>query len=122
MTEIYWITRLASIRVLAVIILVLAIIALVVVFICYLELMFDDDVESVKAFAKKWRTTWICSMLFGIAGVVFIPSERDMLLIYGLGSTIDYVKSNDKAKQLPDKAVDALTRYLDSIQSKKNKE
>ena len=121
MTEIYWITRLASIRTLAIIILVLAIIALVVVFIYYLEIMFDDEVESVKAFAKKWRATWICSMLFGIAGVVFIPCERDMLLIYGLGSTIGYIKSNDKAKQLPDKAVDALTRYLDSIKKEEKK-
>ncbi len=98
----------------------LAFIALVVVFIYYLEMMFDDDVESVKAFAKKWRATWICSMLFGIAGVVFIPNERDMLLIYGLGSTIDYIKSNDKAKQLPDKAVDALTRYIDSIKKEED--
>jgi hypothetical protein len=44
-----------------------------------------------------------------------------MLLIYGLGTTVDYIKSNDKAKELPDKAVDALTRYIDTI-SKEDKE
>ena len=121
MNEIYWITRLASIRVLAIVVLVLALISLVAVLIIYLECKVYDETDEIDAFMKKWRSTWVCSMIFGIAGVVFIPSQRDMLLIYGLGTTIDYIKSNDKAKQLPDKAVDALTRYLDEIGNKEDK-
>ena len=59
-----------------------------------------------------------------IAGVmlVFIPTTKEMLLIYGVGGTIDYIKSNDTAKELPDKAVKALDKYLDEISKDKEDE
>jgi hypothetical protein len=44
-----------------------------------------------------------------------------MLLIYGVGGTVDYIKSNDTAKQLPDKVVNALDKYLDSFNEKEDK-
>ena len=44
------------------------------------------------------------------------------MVIYGLGGTIDYIKSNDKAKELPDKVVDALTRYVDHIEKEEGEE
>ena len=53
---------------------------------------------------------------FFTAGAIFIPTQTDIMAIYGLGGTIDYIKSNDKAKELPDKVVDALTRYIDNIE------
>ena len=43
-----------------------------------------------------------------------IPSEKKLYAIYGIGSTIDYIKSNDKAKELPDKAIDCIYKYLDN--------
>ena len=59
-----------------------------------------------------------------IAGVmlVFIPTTKEMLLIYGVGGTIDYKKSNDTDKELPDKAVKALDKYLDEISKDKQDE
>ena len=63
----------------------------------------------------------IVVMIIGIIGDAFTPSKKEVLLIYGLGSTIDYVKSSDKAKELPDKAVEALTRYIDSIEKEEKK-
>ena len=53
---------------------------------------------------------------FFTAGAIIVPTQHDLMAIYGLGGTIDYIKSNDKAKELPDKVVDALTRYVDSIE------
>jgi hypothetical protein len=44
-----------------------------------------------------------------------LPSKKDMLLIYGVGGTIDYIKNNDTAKQLPDKVVIALDKYFDTL-------
>ena len=41
------------------------------------------------------------------------------MAIYGLGGTIDYIKSNDRAKKLPDKVVNALTCYLDYVEKEK---
>ena len=43
-----------------------------------------------------------------------------MLAIYGIGGTIDYIQGSDKAKELPDKVVDALTEYLDNTKDQDN--
>ena len=50
-----------------------------------------------------------------ILGIVFIPSEQDMLLIYGVGTTLDYLQDNEKVQQLPDKCVDALDAWVESL-------
>lgn len=52
---------------------------------------------------------------------IFIPTTNEALLIYGVGGMIDYIKSNDTAKQLPDKCVKALDKYLDNL-TKEEKE
>lgn len=44
---------------------------------------------------------------------VFCPTTKQGYMIYGLGNTIDYIKSNDTAKQLPDKVVLALDKFLE---------
>lgn len=56
-------------------------------------------------------------LIVGAIGGILTPTEKEMCAIYGIGGTIDYIKSNDKAKQLPDKCIDALTRYVDSIEN-----
>ena len=43
-----------------------------------------------------------------------IPSEKKLYAIYGIGSTIDYIQSNDKAKEIPNKAIDCIYKYLDN--------
>ena len=50
----------------------------------------------------------------------FIPTTNEALMIYGVGGTIDYVKSNETAKQLPDKCVKALDKYLDNLTKEEN--
>ena len=54
----------------------------------------------------------------------FIPTTNETLMIYGIGGTIDYIKSNETAKQLPDKYIKALDKWADNINEenkKKNK-
>ena len=48
----------------------------------------------------------------------FVPSESKLYVIYGMGNTIDYIRTNDKAKQLPDKAIDCIYKYLDEHSKK----
>lgn len=62
------------------------------------------------------------SMVFAFftIGSIIIPTQHELMVIYGLGGTIDYIKSNDKAKELPDKVVNALTRYIDYVEKEKN--
>ena len=37
------------------------------------------------------------------------------MAIEWIGGTIDYIKSNDTAKQLPDKCIKALDKWADNI-------
>lgn len=114
MAEIYWITRLDYLQGIFIAFLILTGIVIVVATISFLV----DD-ESPKArIVLKWA---VPSFAIALSVLCFIPSTKEGMLIYGIGGTIDYIKSNDKAKQLPDKCVDALTRYVDSIE-KENKD
>ena len=42
-----------------------------------------------------------------------MPSQKNLLIIYGVGGTIDYLKENKDANKIPDKCVKALDKYLD---------
>lgn len=78
-----------------------------------IELIEENNITNQ---AKKAAKTLAVVFVIGVIGAIFTPSTKEMYAIYGLGGTIDYIKSNDKAKQLPDKCIDALTRYVDSIE------
>ena len=67
-------------------------------------------------FGKRCAVVFCVSIFINI----FIPTTNQALLIYGVGGTIDYIKSNDTAKQLPDKCVKALDKYLDNLTKEEN--
>jgi hypothetical protein len=72
---------------------------------------YESAIRYVNLFKKYFR---ICCITFFISIITntFLPTTKEAYIIYGVGSTIDYVKSNEKAKQLPDKVIDALDKYL----------
>lgn len=62
---------------------------------------------------KKWEKTsaivgFIC-MLFAIP----IPSTTELYGIYGIGGTIDYIRNDSVASQLPDKCIRFIDAYMD---------
>ena len=133
MNEIYWITRLDAICSILICISVSSSFVLLVSF--YLALSSRDDAETYKEYSgcwdeymreyKKWmRNTKRCAIAFFVSVFIniFIPTTNQALLIYGVGGTIDYIKSNDTTKQLPDKCVKALDKYLDNINKEEEKE
>lgn len=115
----YWIDVIGNIStatsILAGLSMTVAIICLIIV-----AIAISEEADDAK-FGKKGFTR------FGIAGIslliiaVFTPSTKSMYMIYGIGGTIDYIKSNDTATQLPDKVVIALDKYIDSINEDKEK-
>lgn len=111
MSEIYWITRLNYIE--GVSIATIVITGIVIVG-CIINLC--DATERGRIQIHKLLRYSIPSFVVALLTLCFVPNTKEALLIYGLGGTIDYMKNNDKAKQLPDKVVDALTRYIDSIE------
>ena len=131
MNEIYWITRLDAICCILICISVLSSFVLFVSF--YLALCSREDAEKYKEYSgcfdeymreyKKWmRNTKRCAIAFFVSVFIniFIPTTNQALLIYGVGGTIDYIKSNDTSKQLPDKCVKALDKYLDNLTKEEN--
>ena len=122
MVEIYWLQVIGNISAISTAALVITIIAFGILTIGYCAFeVYDDDDRVKQAAIIKWLRRSAMGIAISVVGVVFIPSNKELMAIYGIGGTIDYIKSNDKAKQLPDKCVDALTRYVDSIE-KENKD
>lgn len=113
MNELYWITRVGALDNFFCLLWCLGLI-LFVVLLLYIPLCktFNETIPH------KWITRLAIIISIGIVGDIITPTKEEMLLIYGIGGTIDYLKSNDKAEQLPDKCVDALIRYVDAIEKK----
>lgn len=120
MNEIYWITRLDSIcKFLTATAIVSFLIAMaLIVFVCNRYEMYDEswDYKRYLKYPKVCILVTIVSCVINI----FIPTTNQALIIYGVGGTIDYIKSNDTAKQLPDKCVKALDKYLDNLTKEEN--
>lgn len=110
MSELYWITTLGKINTICWIFFTLSILILFIAISCYLN--FDED--DLKILIKSIKVGMV-TMLISILGCTFIPSKEDLYLIYGAGTIVDYCKDNSNVKEIPDKAIDALNRYLDSI-------
>lgn len=84
---------------------------------------FGDLIEMEGAgFLKKATKT---SFIVGVISVfiaIFVPGEQQLYRIMGLGMTIDFIKENEAIKQLPDKCVNALEDWVDSIEREKEDE
>lgn len=123
MSEIYWLTRLDAINdVLLICALVLGIIlaaCFISAGISYVEAEDEIHEQSLKG-VKKTIIPFIVSVLL----FIFIPTKKDAFLIWGVGGTIDYIKSNETAKQLPDKCIQALDKFVDEymLNEEDNKE
>ena len=117
MNEIYWLTRLDCVKNLIGFSIVFAVIGLTIG-IAYMITNSDSDYEREKRdFKIGKKIAKICASIAITLGLVtcFIPNTHDAYMIYGVGGTIDYIKSNETTKQLPDKCIQALDKYLDEL-------
>lgn len=114
-SDMYWITRLSSIHDAFLFVFIIA--AIVAGFTGIIILLIGDDKDDHACFkrVKKYFITAFVAVVLGGIGLVFVPKTNEALLIYGVGTTIDYVDNNETIKQLPDKAVQALDKYLYSF-------
>lgn len=122
MSELYWLTRIGNINSFFFVLFIVSTIILVIYSLISFFAYINDNEEGVAAF-KKLKIVIISTIASGII-CCFIPTTKEMLMIYGVGGTIDYIKSNDTAKQLPDKCVKALDKFIDEYvnEEKSNKE
>ena len=111
MEEIYWITRLGNIQELFIVLtIILGILTAAFSFALLVNMSEGDSTDYQKKAIKRIIPVLIISVL----GIVFTPTTKEALMIWGVGGTIDYVKSNEKVKELPDKVINALDLYMDN--------
>ena len=117
MSELYWITRFDGILTAIIIPMVILLIVSFALLIASCDVY---DEEKKKLIRKRAA---ICGSIgiFLLIAQAFVPTTKQALIIYGVGGTIDYVKSNETAKKLPDKAIIALDKYLESINEETEK-
>lgn len=117
MNEIYWITRLDTLQSFLILFATIFVIIAIVNF--YIVKTEDANSKMVKSNKKYLRTSLPLCILF-IVATTLTPSTREAYQIYGIGGTIDYLKTSREAKQLPDKTIRALNCFLDKICEQKN--
>ena len=135
MNEIYWITRLDSINTLSLICMIVGIIVSLIVTAIYYaangQAIYDESRGYVSSAEenKRYRNTakgvlkWCIpvTIIFCLLSI-FVPTTKEALAIYGIGGTVDYIKQNPTARQLPDKCINALDKWVDSWTEEKKKE
>lgn len=133
MNEIYWITRLDAICNFLITIAVVSFVISVVIgaFSMYNRFAADDyeeggkyyncHMQRFKIFLNYFKRSIIVTLVLTVINI-FIPTKNEALLIYGVGGTIDYIKSNDTAKQLPDKCIKALDKWVENLNEEKKQD
>lgn len=116
MNELYWLTRLEYIQNFLVIVMS---VSGIVLFISFMIWATANYVEETKP-ALKWVIGSFTTLVISSLIFVFVPSTKEALLIWGVGSTIDYIQENETAKQLPDKCINALNDWVESLSDPKN--
>lgn len=113
METIYWITRLDNI---SNALLALSIIAAIIIVIAIMPVLLDKEEEDKRIIAKCKRVLYITipSLLLMLLALVFIPTTNEAYIIYGIGGTMDYIKSNKTAIGLPDKCIKAIDKWADN--------
>lgn len=113
MKEIYWISRIGHLGDSCLTVSIVGVIAFALIILLFPMMVEMADEYDVKERFYRYIRYAVVVWLVSLLGNLFIPTRKEMIAIYGIGSVIDYVQSSDKAKALPDKAVEAITKYLE---------
>lgn len=118
MSTLYWINVLDNLNGLCILIFALC---LILSSVCFLiNLFYAEEIKEgsatfgYKGFVKTKNWTYTTLIISALV-IIFVPSKSQLYMIYGVGGTIDYLKENPTAKELPDKCIKALDTWVDNI-------
>lgn len=121
MSILYWISVLDNINFLFVLIFIASLLFSVAIILINLTCTTDEISGTLdyKRFIKikHWAYTLL---IISTLVITFVPSKRELYIIYGVGGTIDYLKDNPIAKELPDKCIKALDTWVDNLNKEGN--
>lgn len=72
---------------------------------------FMEDIED--ALMKKLSKSIIIIASVCLVLGILLPTKKDCYIIFGIGSVVDYIQTNEEARQLPDKTVKMLNALAD---------
>lgn len=123
MNEIYWITRCDDISFFfGLISVICGVLSSIALFVMCVEFFDGYDEGNICHRCINFMKFSIPAFLLSMAINVFVPTTKDAMLIFGVGGTIDYIKSNETINQLPDKCVNALEAWVDSLTENESKD
>ena len=118
MSTLYWINVLGNLSDVCMIIFTMSALLSLVFFL--VTIFYENEIKadlSKVGYKRFVKVRNIASIAFIISTLAyeFIPSRSQLYMIYGVGGTIDYLKENPSAKELPDKCIKALDTWVDNF-------
>lgn len=127
MNEFYWFTRLDSINSMSYIFMIVSgvFICTALLFYIYEEVALydeftDDETKVLIGLTKKGIKICISIFMISMLLNIFVPTTKEAFVIWGVGGSIDYLKSNEKIIQLPDKCIEALDKFIEEYVEEDN--
>lgn len=111
MSELYWITRLDGLCALFGVAMGISGFAMICTLLYIVETLDVRGEVNWKRVRTSLTINGLCFIVSFIAEIL-TPSTKQAYLIYGVGGTIDYLKKNPTAKQLPDKCIKVLDNWV----------
>lgn len=121
MSDLYWILTLGGLHDFFVACMIISI----CVFLCFFIITIATEAKRKEDAREKSLNILAASSIVVVLCVlltIMIPSKKELYMIYGVGGTIEYLKSNPNAKEIPDKCIKALERWADSVNEENNKD
>lgn len=80
----------------------------------------NDFSVNQKNTIKKIKTIALRILIPAAIVLTFIPNSKQAAIIFTAGGAIEYVQGNDKIKELPDKAVECLDKFVSEYLNESN--
>ena len=84
-----------------------------------LACIIDED-ERKDSLVIKLRKLSIIFLSVFAPIALFVPNSKQAAAIFAVGTTIEYVQNNEKIKELPDKAILCLDKFIDEYLKEEN--
>lgn len=115
MSELYWIIALGKLECIAEVFAFLGGLASFAATLASIIARCEDFEDETKIIIRKGRNIAYIIFAISLMFVTFIPNTTQLYMIYGVGGTMDYLKSNPTARKLPDKCIRAFDKWVDKL-------
>lgn len=121
-SKIYWLTRLDNFHVLLMTIIAISLFVIAAIALeSIIESDFDncyeyDEQKERKERRKKYlkQLRWIVPLcIISVMFKVFLPTQKEAIIIIAGGKTIDYVQSDTSLQKIPQQTTKIISEYLD---------